>query len=321
MSSIEATQSTSNFAVDELNQLLADYSDSLRSIPDTPTGKSETETLESGFDQEEENADLLRLMIDGKIKHRQLETKVAHERAVELRRLYIEHEAKTQLTNLPYKNYDYHLVSGACCENPIGYMTIPVGCAGPLLIDNELVYLPLATTEGALVASINRGCKVLTESGGIKTAVLKDAMTRAPLIAFDDCEEAIRCYNWTQDPSNYPMLKESEEAIRCYNWTQDPTNYPMLKERFESTSRFAKLQRITPHYAASCVYLRFEASTGDAMGMNMISKASQAAMELIHQKFPSGKIALSGNLCIDKKAAAINWIEGRDCAATAENNG
>lgn len=174
-------------------------------------------------------------------------------------------------------------------------MTIPVGCAGPLLITTtknkiaEFVYLPLATTEGALVASINRGCKVLTESGGVKTAVLKDAMSRAPILTFE----------------------EKEEAIQLYNWVEDAENYAKLKERFESTSRFVKLLNIRARIVGNCVHLRFEASTGDAMGMNMISKASEAAMEFIRQKFPTGQSALSGNHCSDKKAAAINWIEGR----------
>lgn len=169
-------------------------------------------------------------------------------------------------------------------------MTIPVGCAGPLLFNGEKLYLPLATTEGALIASINRGCKVLTESGGVQTALLKDGMTRAPVIAFENMDE----------------------ALRLYFWIQDEDNFALLKTKFDATSNYGLLKKIEADTEGNYVYLRFQASTGDAMGMNMVSNGVQAAMQVIKREFPTGRIlALSGNQCVDKKAAAINWIKGR----------
>ena len=100
-------------------------------------------------------------------------------------------------------------------------MTLPVGCAGPLLFNGEKLYLPLATTEGALIASINRGCKVLSESGGVRTALLKDGMTRAPVIAFEDIDEALRLYFWVQEEENFSVLKKKFDAT---------SNYGLLKK-------------------------------------------------------------------------------------------
>jgi hydroxymethylglutaryl-CoA reductase (NADPH) len=74
---------------------------------------------------------------------------------------------KTALEKLPFENYEYENVVGACCENVLGYVPIPVGVVGPLLLDDQMIHVPMATTEGCLVASTHRGCKAITSSGTI----------------------------------------------------------------------------------------------------------------------------------------------------------
>ncbi|KAK9506957.1 hypothetical protein O3M35_008798 [Rhynocoris fuscipes] len=193
------------------------------------------------------------------------------------------------MKELPYENYDYSKVLGACCENVIGYVPVPVGMAGPLLLDGKLVYVPMATTEGCLVASTNRGCKALLENG-VTTRVVADGMTRGPVVRFDS-------------------ITRASEAM---HWIQVTTNFDKIKESFDSTSRFAKLIRIQVRIAGRYLFIRFVATTGDAMGMNMVSKATEASLNYVKQYFKDMEIlSLSGNFCSDKKPAAINWIEGR----------
>ncbi len=87
-------------------------------------------------------------------------------------------------SDIPMKDYAYERVFGACCENVVGYMPIPLGIAGPLKIDGESYPIPMATAEGTLVASTSRGCKALNAGGGVSTVLVADAMTRGPAIDF-----------------------------------------------------------------------------------------------------------------------------------------
>lgn len=138
---------------------------------------------------------------------------------------------------------------GACCENVIGYMPVPVGYAGPLNLDGEKLFVPLATSEGCLVASTNRGCRALLNCG-IKSKVTSDGMTRAPVV----------------------RLPNIERAYAVMQWIRDKDNFDILRERFDKSSRFARLQSIQVKVAGRLLFLRFAAFTGDAMGMNMLSK-------------------------------------------------
>ena len=114
------------------------------------------------------------------------------EEAVKERRKYIESTTeKKVLRRLPYKDYPYEDVYKRCCENVIGYIQIPIGVAGPILLNNKEYYLPMATTEGTLVASTSRGAKAIRESGGCYATVIKDSITRAPIIKCPDLREAI----------------------------------------------------------------------------------------------------------------------------------
>ncbi|XP_049826676.1 3-hydroxy-3-methylglutaryl-coenzyme A reductase isoform X2 [Aethina tumida] len=221
------------------------------------------------------------------------------ERGVSIRRkiLGVDGNCMRALTDLPYKNYDYGKVMGACCENVIGYMPVPVGFAGPLNLDGKQFFVPMATTEGCLVASTNRGCRALLASG-ITSRIVGDGMTRGPVVRF-------------------PSLARASAAKK---WMEDPANFLLMKENFDDTSRFARLTKIFVKIAGRHLFIRFEATTGDAMGMNMLSKGTEKSLKFVKKDFyPDMEIlSLSGNFCTDKKAAAINWIEGRGKSVVCE---
>lgn len=186
---------------------------------------------------------------------------------------------------------------GVCCENVIGYIPVPIGVAGPLVVDGEKHYVPLATTEGALVASVNRGCKAITLSGGTRTVTRWNGMTRAPVVEF---------------PS-------APEAARLVEWLRSPIGFVTVKRAFSKSSKYIRLEDVTPIAAGRVVYIRFAATTGDAMGMNMISQASEQTLLLLRRIFPRMSVlGVSGNFCSDKKPALINSILGRGRYVCAE---
>ncbi|KAF2879365.1 hypothetical protein ILUMI_26812 [Ignelater luminosus] len=231
------------------------------------------------------------------VKHKhipihQLEKAVDNpERGVKIRRKIVGTlgNFSAAVENVPYRNYDYSKVMGACCENVIGYIPVPVGIVGPLHLDGRLVYVPMATTEGCLVASTNRGSRALLKHG-ITSRVVADGMTRGPVVRF-------------------PSVDEASEALA---WIETPENFLLIKESFDSSSRFAKLKKIHVRMAARYLFVRFVATTGDAMGMNMLSKGTELSLKMVQNYFPNMQIlSLSGNFCTDKKPAAVNWIEGR----------
>ena len=125
-----------------------------------------------------------------------------------------------------------------------------MGVAGPLLLDGACFQVPMATTEGTLVASTNRGCRALSLGGGVRSFVLGDGMTRGPVVRF---------------PS-------AAESSRLKLWMDDPFNFSTVAEAFNSTSRFGRLVSVLTTVAGRQAFIRFKATTGDAMGMNMLSK-------------------------------------------------
>lgn len=220
------------------------------------------------------------------------------ERGVGIRRLIIGEAGKftENLSDLPYKDYDYSKVLGSCCENVIGYVPVPLGIAGPLLVDGELYHVPMATTEGCLVASTNRGSRALLKCG-VTSRVVADGMTRGPVVRF-------------------PNIVRASEAMA---WMQDPENFEEMKDSFDLTSRFARLTKIQVRIAGRHLFIRFVATTGDAMGMNMLSKGTEKSLNTVKVHFPDMEIlSLSGNFCTDKKPAAVNWIQGRGKSVVCE---
>lgn len=236
-----------------------------------------------------------------------------HLRGVEVRRKWLLKQSHMKhlksLQDLQYTNYDYAKVMGACAESVIGVMTLPVGIVGPIPIKDGKdqdghgfrdYHVPMATTEGCLVASTNRGCSALRQAGGVTTVLYQDAMSRAPILEFSSACHAALGKEWLDD-------KEK--------------NFRKLKSEFESTSRFAKLIDIQPTIAGRKLYVRFVATTGDAMGMNMLSKATEHTLKELQNNpnFPEHNVvSLSGNLCTDKKPSAVNWIKGRGKGVVCE---
>ena len=238
-------------------------------------------------------------LMEGRIKLYEIERHVPVDEAVRIRREFIERTCGVKLEHVSNYSIDMERASRRNIENPIGVVQIPLGVAGPLRVRGEHAdgeyYVPLATSEGALVASVNRGCSVITRAGGATVRVTGDSMTRAPVIRTGSVVEALRLREWIYE------------------------NIDALREEAESTTRHGKLVKIDPvMVVGSYVYPRFVYTTGDSMGMNMVTIATERALELLTRETGAHVIALSGNLCTDKKPAAINLIEGRGKSITAE---
>ncbi|KAK6201896.1 3-hydroxy-3-methylglutaryl-coenzyme A (HMG-CoA) reductase isozyme [Pestalotiopsis sp. IQ-011] len=251
--------------------------------------------------------EIVALSLKGKIPGYALEKSLKNTtRAVKVRRSIISRTKATsdvtsslEASKLPFENYNWDLVLGACCENVIGYLPLPVGVAGPLVIDGQSYFIPMATTEGVLVASASRGCKAINAGGGAVTVITGDGMTRGPALSFETLERA--------------------GAAKA--WIDSDVGQHMMKKAFDSTSRFARLQTMKTALAGTNLYIRFKTTTGDAMGMNMISKGVEHALNVMATEGgfeDMSIISVSGNYCIDKKPAALNWIDGRGKGIVAE---
>nr|WP_302578643.1 hydroxymethylglutaryl-CoA reductase (NADPH) [Methanobrevibacter arboriphilus] len=222
------------------------------------------------------------------------------EQAIDIRREFIEETTNTKLNTISNYTLDMESASKKNIENPIGTIQIPIGVAGPLRINGEYTenkdfYVPLATSEGALVASVNRGCSTITEAGGVNARVIDDKMTRAPVI----------------------KAKSGVQAIEIKKWFED--NFQKLKKIAESTTNHGKLLKIDPILVVgNYIYPRFVYSTGDSMGMNMVTIATEKVLELLLNETDAQLIALSGNACVDKKPSSINLVEGRGKTVIAD---
>ena len=184
-------------------------------------------------------------------------------------------------------------------ENFTGVAQVPVGLAGPLLVNGEHAqgdfFVPLATTEGTLVASYNRGMKIARAAGGVTTTVIDDAMQRAPVFAFDSAREARDFGLW---------LKE---------------NFGQVKAQADATTSTGSLRDIQQFPASRMIYTRFNYTTGDAAGQNMTSKATAAACRWILSERPEVRqFSLESNFATDKKASQVNMMHTRGKRVVAE---
>ncbi len=184
-------------------------------------------------------------------------------------------------------------------EQFIGVAQVPIGLAGPLLVNGEHAqgefYVPLATTEGTLVASYNRGMRLLYEAGGVTTTVIDDRMQRAPAFLFAGAREARAFADW---------LREHFEEI---------------KAAAEATTRSGRLLEIEQYTASRMIFTRFDYTTGDAAGQNMTGKATQAACQWIVEHYPGiEQYFLESNFATDKKSSQVNMLHTRGKRVVAE---
>lgn len=242
-------------------------------------------------------AELADRVADGDLRIHELEEEADHETAAQARRLLVERETDADLEAVADYTFDAEEADSAI-ENMIGAAQVPMGVAGPVPVDGGAAegdyYLPLATTEGALLASVNRGLSTIRSVGGATARVTKNGMTRAPVFRVDGVAEASETIEWVAD------------------------NVDRLREAAESTTSHGELLDVEPYVVGDSVYLRFAYDTKDAMGMNMATIATGEACELVEAETPASLVALSGNLCSDKKPAAINAVEGRGRSVTAD---
>ena len=208
--------------------------------------------------------------------------------------------AQTGMTpdHIAQTSFDPETLSGNI-ENPIGAAQVPLGLAGPILIDGEhasgMFYVPMATTEGTLVASYSRGMRLLTEIGGVKTTIVERFMQRAPVFHFDDARGARDFGAWLDQ------------------------NIAGIRTAAEGTTSVGKLSHIEQYGVGPMRYLRFNFTTGDAAGQNMCGKATRAACEWMAANYPGGlRYTLSGAIDTDKKHSQINTLHSRGARVVAE---
>ena len=218
--------------------------------------------------------------------------------SAERRRAFIRELSGVDLTHVAKYSFDPSLLQGNI-ENFIGAAQVPIGVAGPLRINGEHAqgdfFVPLATTEGALVASYNRGMRLLTECGGVKTTIVERSMQRAPVFVFEDAASGRAFGRWIDD------------------------NFGTIKQQAEATSRIGKLIGIQQFVIGPLRHLRFNYTTGDAAGQNMVGKATLAACQWISKTYPGGaRYVLSGNMDTDKKHSSINMLLTRGRRVVAE---
>ncbi|MEE4110279.1 MAG: hydroxymethylglutaryl-CoA reductase [Halieaceae bacterium] len=217
---------------------------------------------------------------------------------IEKRQQFIEETTGAKLHHTKQFSFDPQDMAGNI-ESIFGVAQVPIGIAGPLLINGEYAqgefYVPMATVEGTMLASYNRGMKVIREAGGVTTTVVGQAMQRAP------------CF----------VLRNARDARDFEQWLVG--NFDRIKEVAESTTSVGKLNEIEHYCAHNFVYTRFDYSTGDAAGQNMTSRATFVACEWIRENYPALRnYLLSGNFDTEKRTSSVNLLKNRGKRVTAE---
>jgi hydroxymethylglutaryl-CoA reductase (NADPH) len=215
------------------------------------------------------------------------------------RRTFVTQKTGVAFEHLAQFSFEPSILKGNI-ENFAGVAQVPIGFAGPLLVLGEHAqgdfYVPMATTEGTLVASYNRGMKLCREAGGITTTVMDDAMQRAPLFVFENARYSRAFGEWVD------------------------THFDELKAKAEETTSVGKLLDIEQYTAGKLHWLRFNYSTGDAAGQNMVTKATHRACYWALEQNIEGleHFTMAANMDTDKKHSHLNTLQTRGKRVVAE---
>src|SRR4051794_1709761 len=218
--------------------------------------------------------------------------------ATEERLRFLEEHAGARLEHVPAMSFDPAEVSGNV-EQFVGVAQVPIGLAGPLRVNGEHAqgdfYVPMATAEGTLVASYNRGMKLVREAGGVTATVMDDAMQRAPAFVFESARHARDFAEWLDE------------------------HFDEIREAAQTTTRSGKLRDIEKYSASRILYTRFNYTTGDAAGQNLSGKATAAACAWITSNYEGIQhFFLESNFATDKKSSQVNMLRTRGKRVVAE---
>ncbi len=230
---------------------------------------------------------------------RSLPTGLTPEQRCTERRSHVEHALSIDLFALTPREGSIGHADEKNCEQMLGHVPIPVGYAGPLKVtfssgETSEIHLPLATTEGALVASVNRGCKALSQAGGVRLSSIHHGMTRS--MAFR-----------AADIQNLSAILKKREA----EW----------KQIGHSTSNHLKILTYDVDIKDDHLFLTISCDTDEAMGMNMVTIAAQKIGEWIESECDDVTfVTVAGNVDSDKKPSKRTHDRGRgyEVTATAE---
>lgn len=212
------------------------------------------------------------------------------------RRAWVERRTGASLRHIGACSFDSEEMRGNI-ENPIGVAQVPLGVAGPVLVQgqnaNGLFYVPMATSEGALIRSYERGMVTLTRAGGVQAAVLEDENQITPVFFFDDVERACAFREWTE------------------------LNLPKMQTAAATTTRHGKLKNLKCYQVGRQVLVNFGFSTGDAQGMNMMAKATDAVCRWIKEHYPGCDFQIFSGMCSEKRASGFVMTRGKGKRVTA----
>lgn len=213
---------------------------------------------------------------------------------------YVEDYSGVKLQHIKHYSFDPAVTKGNI-ENFTGVAQVPMGFAGPIKVNGEFAkgeyLIPLCTSEGTLVASYNRGIKIINMYGGITTTIIEDHMQRAPVFVFESSRQARDFSLWFDD------------------------HMDEIRQQAESGSKVAKLLDVEKYHASKFVYLRFNFYTGDAAGQNMVNMATFLACNwILSQNKEIQHFYMESNVATDKKCSMINTLKTRGKRVVAELN-